>query len=115
MHHSHSLSATPNASFPASVEARERKDLTLTCEGSALLDVLIDFTLIGVSARKSIGHTEIVSEVTATTRYVARKSITLLAVTTADCGGIVTCTVSTVSGGVTYTSQAAATVQVLGG
>lgn len=114
MRYLQSLSAPPNVSLPASVEAVEQQDLTLTCEGSALLEVTIEFMATGVSASTSIAETELVSEATATTRYVARRSITLQAVSTLDCGGIVTCTVSSVSGGTTYTTSAAATVQVLG-
>ena len=106
--------ASPSVSLPASVEAQERGSLNITCEGSAFLEVFIEFTVTGVSASHTAGETVLVSEATGTTSHVARRTITLQALSTLDCGGTVTCTVSSVSGGTTYTSNATATLRVLG-
>lgn len=105
------LLASPSVSLPASVEAQERGSLNITCEGSAFLE----FTVTGVSASHTAGEMMLVSEATGTTSHVARRTITLQALSTLDCGGLITCTVSSVSGGTTYTSNATATLQVLGG
>lgn len=101
-------------SLPAYVEAQEQGSLNITCEGSAFLEVFIAFTVTGVSANYTAGETVVVSEATGTTFHVARRTITLDALSTLDCGGMVTCTVSSVSGGTTYTSNATTTLQVLG-
>lgn len=97
------------------MEAREQEDLSVTCEGSAFLEVSIEFTVTGVSANYTIGERVVVSTATATTPYAARRSITLHALSTQDCGGMITCTVSSVSGITTYNDTATATLQVLGG
>lgn len=109
------LLASPSVSLPASVEAQERGSLNITCEGSAFLEVFIEFTVTGVSASHTAGEMMLVSEATGTTSHVARRTITLQALSTLDCGGLITCTVSSVSGGTTYTSNATTTLQVLGG
>ena len=97
------------------MEPREKEAFTVTCEGSAFLEVYIEFTVTGVSANYTVGERVVASTATATTPYIARRSITLHALSTQDCGGMITCTVSSVSGVTTYNNSATATLQVLGG
>lgn len=104
--------ATPNVSLPESVEAPEHQPFTVTCEGRAFLEVFIDFTVTGVSSSHTVG--EVVSEVTSTRAYTARRNITFQALSTQDCGGMVICTVSGVTGDTSYSNDATATLQVLG-
>ena len=106
--------ATPNVLLPESVEAPEQQPFTVTCEGRAFLEVFIDFTVTGVSSSHTVGERVVVSEVTSTTAYTARRNITFQALSTQDCGGMVTCTVSSVTGDTSYSNNATATLQVLG-